>query len=359
LKVGKVELVTATMPLIFSENDNEIKELVSNKKEIFESLNRIELDVSNLNNEKMDWEDFCNSAVNLAFDNPQKDILFIMNTIRSAKELFETLSKIDISHKILFLSSHIIPKDRLKRIEKIKNRTKDKPILIVSTQLVEAGVDIDLDIVVRDFAPLDNIFQACGRCNRESRNEVKGKVILYSLKDSNNWTPSGIYKDFLKQKTKKVLESKTIIHESEFYSLAYEYFKEIKNGGSQRSSDLLLEKIKELEYQDGKEKLELNIINNDYSSSIFVEIDEITKKIWLDYQDKLEMENGFEKNVLLKQSRKNLAEYIINIPKKCLPIEHNTGIYHLRFDRIADYYNTETGFDISKVLPIEKSCEIF
>jgi len=352
---SKIILVTATMPLIFSEEENEIKELVPDKKEMFESLNRIELDVSNLHNEKMDWENFCNSAITLASDNPEKDILFIMNTIRSARELFETLSEIEISHKALFLSSHIIPKERLSRIENIKNRTKDKPILIVSTQLVEAGVDIDLDIVVRDFAPLDNIFQACGRCNRESRSGIKGRVILYSLKDSNNWTPSGIYKDFLEQKTMKVLENKNIINESEFYNLAYEYFKEVKIGGSQRSSDVLLEKIDKLEYQNGNEKIELDIINNDYNSSVFVEIDEIAEKIWLDYQTKLEMKNGFEKNALLKQSRKYLAEYIINIPKKCLPLEHDTGIYHLRIDRVPDYYNNETGFDVNSALPPEKS----
>jgi len=352
---SKIILVTATMPLIFSEEDNEIKELVHGKKEIFGSLNRIELDVSNLNNEKMDWKEFCDSAVVLASENPEKDILFIMNTIRSARELFDTLSEINIAHEVLYLSSHIIPKDRLMRIENIKNRTKNKPILIVSTQLVEAGVDIDLDIVIRDFAPLDNIFQACGRCNRESRNGVKGRVILYSLKDSNNWTPSGIYKDFLKQKTMKVLENKNIILESEFYNLSYEYFKEIKNGGSQRSSNLLLEKIEKLEYQDGKEKIELDIIDNDYTTSIFVEIDEVAKNFWLDYQAKLEMENGFDKNALLKQARKSLAEYIINIPKKCLPLEHETGIYHLRIDRVCEYYDTETGFDINSVLPSEKS----
>ncbi len=348
---SKIILVTATMPLIFSENDNEIKELVPNKKEIFESLNRIELDVSNLNNEKMDWEEFCNSAIKLVFDNSGKDILFIMNTIRSAKELFEFLSKVAISHKILFLSSHIIPKDRLKRIKNIKNRISDRPILIVSTQLVEAGVDIDLDIVVRDFAPLDSIFQACGRCNRENRNGVKGKVILYSLKDSNNWTPAGIYKDFLKQKTKKVLENKNIIQESEFYDLAYQYFKEVKIGGSQKSSNLLLKKIEKLEYQDSKEKIQLDIIDNDYTTSVFVEIDEIAEKIWLDYQTKLEMENGFEKNVLLKQSRRNLAEYIINIPKKCLPNGNDTGIYCLRLNLVNKYYNKTTGFKLNKILP--------
>ncbi len=355
----RIILVTATMPLIFSEEENEIKELVVEKKEMFKSLNRIELDVSNLKKEKMEWETFCNNVIELVKDNKSKDLLFIMNTIRSARELHDIFFKTVHSHKILFLSSHLIPKERLKRIENIKRRKWEKPILVVSTQLVEAGVDIDLDIVVRDFAPLDNIFQACGRCNRENRDGVKGKVILYSLKDSNSWTPSGIYKDFLKQKTMKVLKHKEIIPESEFYDLANQYFTEIIIGGSQAASTEILKKIEKLKYKDGDEKIEMKLIDDDFSSSIYVELDDTAKKIWKDYRKTLEMENGFDKNVALKQGRRNLSEYIINIPKKCLPNEHNKGIYHLRNDRVSDYYNIDTGFKIDSRLPPEQSSLMF
>ncbi|OQY02102.1 MAG: hypothetical protein B6I26_01885 [Desulfobacteraceae bacterium 4572_130] len=354
---SKIILVTATMPLIFSEENNEIIELIKGKKEMFQKLSRIELDVLNLNKGRMNWDEFCDSAITLAMDNSEKNILFIMNTIRSAKQLFDVLSKNNIVHKVFFLSSHIIPKERLRRIEYIKNKEKGKPILVVSTQLVEAGVDIDLDIVVRDFAPLDSIFQACGRCNRENRNGVKGKVILYSLKDSNNWTTDGIYKDFLKQKTKKVLKNKEIIYESEFYDLAYQYFKEIKVGGSQESSNILLKRIECLKYQEEEGKIELDIIDNDYSDSIFVELDEKAKDYWLKYQNTLEMENGFNKNALLKQVRRKLFEYIINIPKKCLPAEHDTNIYYLRNNRVAEFYDNITGFNIDSQLPLEKSVD--
>ncbi|MEK0350387.1 MAG: CRISPR-associated helicase Cas3', partial [Nitrosopumilus sp.] len=352
---SKIILVTATMPLIFSEQENEIKELVSGKEKMFKTLNRIELDVSNLDKEKMDWESFCNSAVKLVSENPTKDILFVMNTIRTTRELYEKFSNKKNTHQLEFLSSHIIPKHRLTRITNIKDKKHNKPVLVISTQLVEAGVDIDLDIVVRDFAPLDNIFQTCGRCNRESRDGVKGKVILYSLKDSNSWTPSGIYKDFLKQKTMKVLKGKEIIPESEFYDLANQYFNEIKIGGSQSPSVKILEKIERLKYKDGDEKIEMKLIDDDFSSSIYVELDNSAKQIWKNYQKTLEMENGFDKNVALKQARRNLGEYVINIPKKCLPNEQNNGIYHLRKNCVLEYYNEVTGFNIDSELPPEQS----
>lgn len=356
---SRIILVTATMPLIFSEDKEEITELVSGKKEMFAGLNRIELDVSYLNQEKMEWGEFCDIVAKLVISNSGKDFLFVVNTIRSAKDLFQIISGMDIPHRLEFLSAHVIPKQRLKRIEKIKNRDKNTPILVVSTQLVEAGVDIDLDIVVRDFAPLDSIFQACGRCNREARSGIMGKVILLSLKDSNEWDTSGIYKNFLKQKSKKVLNDKDVIYESEFFKLANEYFHEVKIGGSQTSSEELVKKIEFLKYQDGDSRIEINLIDDQYSSSVFVEFDNEANRIWKKYLQVMEMENSFTKNAELKQIRSHLAEYIINIPKKCLPMEHDKGIYYLRHDRVLEYYDTITGFDLNGRLPPEKSSEIF
>lgn len=356
---SRIILVTATMPLIFSERDNEIKELVSGKEIMFSKLNRIELDVSNLANEKMEWSDFCISATKLVNENHTKSLLFVMNTIRSAKELFEVFVDLETTHKLVYLSAHIIPKERLRRITEIKERDTELPVLVVSTQLVEAGVDIDLDIVVRDFAPLDNIFQTCGRCNRESRDGVKGRVILFSLKDSNDWTPSGIYKSFLKQKTRKVLNGIQIIQESDFLNLAADYFKEVKIGGSNKESNDLLKMIERLKFHDGNQQIEMKLIDDNYSSSVFVEIDKQAEQFWNEYQNVLEMENGFEKNAILKQARRNLAEFIINIPKKCLPSEHDTGFYHLRTDRVSKYYNEKIGFDIDSVLPPEISVIMF
>jgi CRISPR-associated endonuclease Cas3-HD len=82
---------------------------------------------------------------------------------------------------ILHLSTRIRPGDRLKLVETAKQLTADsRPLLTISTQLVEAGVDISFDRVYRDFAPIDSVVQAAGRCNRSFERE-QGDVVVWWL----------------------------------------------------------------------------------------------------------------------------------------------------------------------------------
>ena len=70
------------------------------------------------------------------------------------------------------------------RIAEIRHRLKAKiPTIVISTQLIEAGVDIDLPIVYRAISGLDSIVQAGGRCNREGEQPAPGKVYVFSLSD--------------------------------------------------------------------------------------------------------------------------------------------------------------------------------
>ena len=358
-------LVTATMPLIFSEEHNEISELIKGKEGIFSSLSRIDLNVSRLNikngnTQKVSWECFSNDMITLVERNKKNDILIILNTIRSTKDTFDLLKKKTSSHQFLFLSSHVIPASRLELIGRIKEKRQDaKPLLLVSTQLVEAGVDIDFDIVIRDLAPLDSIFQACGRCNRNSRKGVNGEIIIYSILDSKGFEPASIYDKFLLNKTVKVLEGSKIIHESEFMNLAQKYFKEVSDFGSERASVMIMEKIGNLTLDKEFLKEEFTLIDDNFNASVFVEKDDNAKKVWQKYKDVFEWESSFEKNVELKKIRKGLANYIINVPKRCLPNGHDGALYRLKRQWLKDHYDKTSGFNTDKQLPPEQSSVIF
>ena len=115
----------------------------------------------------------------------------------------------------------MIPKERLERINEIResNESPRKRKVIVSTQLIEAGVDIDADMVYRDFAPMDSINQVAGRCNRNSAKDEKGMVSIFILKDDRKEFYKYIYDPFLISKTLDILKPiKGPIRESEFWS---------------------------------------------------------------------------------------------------------------------------------------------
>lgn len=82
---------------------------------------------------------------------------------------------------VLHLSTRLRPIDRLKLIETAKELTdRGAPLLTISTQLVEAGVDISFEQVYRDLAPIDSIVQAAGRCNRSFERD-EGRVTVWWL----------------------------------------------------------------------------------------------------------------------------------------------------------------------------------
>lgn len=93
--------------------------------------------------------------------------LCIVNTRKHARDLFKMLPQ-DGSN--FHLSALLCPEHRSDILVKIKERlAENTPVRIISTQLIEAGVDIDLPVVFRSLAGLDSIAQAAGRCDREGK----------------------------------------------------------------------------------------------------------------------------------------------------------------------------------------------
>lgn len=119
-------------------------------------------------------------------------VLVILNTKKAAKELFRAIDaqnslQPEENQAIVFhLSTNMCPAHRMKILERIKEVLGKRKVICISTQLIEAGVNISFKCVVRSLAGLDSIAQAAGRCNRHKENDCGNVFIVNMDQDSEN-----------------------------------------------------------------------------------------------------------------------------------------------------------------------------
>ena len=111
--------------------------------------------------------------------------LFIVNTKKWAQELYQYCQRQNVPSEALFhLSTNQCAAHRKAIFDTIKARLENKqPVICISTQLIEAGVDISMACVIRALGGLDGIAQAAGRCNRHGEKEGKGQVWVLNLQE--------------------------------------------------------------------------------------------------------------------------------------------------------------------------------
>ena len=111
--------------------------------------------------------------------------LAIFNTKKDALEFFAIMDLDGLWDAKYHLSTAMCPHHRKGTIARIKTDLAErKKILVVSTQLIEAGVDFDFPLVYRALAPLEAIIQSAGRCNREGKMNGFGDVFLFNYQDA-------------------------------------------------------------------------------------------------------------------------------------------------------------------------------
>ncbi|UUO04505.1 CRISPR-associated helicase Cas3' [Blastopirellula sp. J2-11] len=169
-----VVLCTATQPALMARDDfkigipaNEIEEIISKPAALYQSLKRVQVQyVGDLSD-----DDLIDQLAS------EQQVLCIVNTTRHAAELYQRLKQ---RGQAVHLSARMCPEHRSKTIKDIKQSLDDKkPCRVISTQVIEAGVDIDFPAVYRAIAGFDSLAQAAGRCNREGRHAA-GKVVVFA-----------------------------------------------------------------------------------------------------------------------------------------------------------------------------------
>lgn len=108
-----------------------------------------------------------------------ENILIILNTKKTVKDLYDVLENEYINIPIYHLSTSMCPNHRTDILNKVRGHLKAKErVICISTQLIEAGVDISFECVIRSLAGLDSIAQAAGRCNRHGESESQSVYVI-------------------------------------------------------------------------------------------------------------------------------------------------------------------------------------
>ena len=228
------------------------------------------------------------------------------------------------------MTTLITPYERKKIIERIKQQT-DKQKIIVSTQLVEAGVDISVDTVIRQLAPLDSIIQAAGRANRYNENLRMSEVYIFEIEE---WIKKTniVYGSELINKTKKVLDNfNKKIPEKDFLELIAKYFETIHNDLAKTTYHKVLKTLLNFEFEENNK---WQLIENLQHKSLFVLLTEEAKQVWNEY---LKIYNSdlkpYEKKAKFSQIKSKFYDYVVNVP---IPFGENDIMIDV--EEIAGFY---------------------
>lgn len=182
-----VLLCTATQPALASRREpvtkrkimggiDDAREIIDAPELVAHSLRRVDIHLPTDFNASQSWNEIADEL------RQHECVAAIVNTRKDARELFQLLRDDDAVHlSALMCAEHrsAVIADIRQRLQAQRDGTSVGPLRVVSTQLIEAGVDLDFPVVYRAVAGLDSIAQAAGRCNREGKLEGRGQVHVF------------------------------------------------------------------------------------------------------------------------------------------------------------------------------------
>ncbi|MEM1724485.1 MAG: CRISPR-associated helicase Cas3' [Thermoplasmata archaeon] len=283
---GNILIITATYPLYFRKflrefgfeeidieekinakelDENEVKNYAIKRhkiKLINESIFEYEYNKKSRRYElKLNEKSFNNEIIDVIRKNKSKSVMIIVNNIGKAIELYKKVKKEGFQN-VYLLHARLIEKEKSRRIEEIKQKLEKKErVILIATQIIEASVDVDFDILITEISPIDSQIQRWGRIYRNRENEGD-----YKDNEPNIIIFTGIDRGTLAIYDKRVIE-KTI-----------EVLKEEEKEGkilSYKEEKKLIEKV-----------FEKKISDKNYVNKTLREIyeDEIKKNLeWLKY----------------------------------------------------------------------------
>jgi len=184
------ELESVKWPIVYAAE----KELVTLTEEKMKAFHRYEI-VDCVDPYGKDLDEIASFGFDILENH--KALLVVCNTKSEARQIYEEVVKLNMNPQceIFHLSTSMCKEHRMKVLRNItttlsfiqRNKSTNKRIICISTQLVEAGIDFSFDAVIRLLAGLDNLAQAAGRCNRSNEYGTLGHVYLVNIKNESRF----------------------------------------------------------------------------------------------------------------------------------------------------------------------------
>ena len=325
----KIIIMSATLPnlsyLLDEEEKNNISKLIENRDEYFNNTifkNRVKVNYDLLSEQKIEYEELLQHIIENSLNSQKILIEFISkNDAKKFYELCENNEDLNVNHEILILTGEDNKARRNSIIKKINS--KYKKIILISTQLIEAGVDIDVDVGYKNISGLDNEEQFLGRINRSCKKS--GKAYFFYLTDAKKVYKNSVIIEnklnLFSDEMKDILENKNF---DVFYSKVLEILKrnvkeKINNDNFEtiifnKKFRLLKERMKLIEEQDDKKTYFFNrTLTNEEIEEIGENID--GSEVWERYVDILKEENYAKKIVELSKIREKMMYFLYEVKK--------------------------------------------
>ncbi len=347
-------LMSATQPGFFPGAIERVPE----HEEYFKSLRRVNLHIKP---KERSLDDFIENLPDLVDEHSDESMMIVLNTRDSSKSIYKEIKemideKIISERPLIYLSSLVAPSQRTNRILRIK-RCIEKGLnpIIVTTQCIEAGVDIDVDHIVRDWAPLDSIFQVCGRCNRNGQKGIGSIEIVKLRSDAERIFSNMVYDGILLDCTEFSMSGNVEIPEERFYSLGSRYFEMVR----ERLGKSMKVVKAYAQYTHKYDETVVNIkelLRGDERQEQFI-ISSLDEDLLQDIEKALETKDRWKRRYAVKTISKRIAANSVNIRfEKWMPVRpDDLTTYKIGNFRILDeqFYDEEgVGLDVDLKNPI-------
>lgn len=324
-----IVLSTATQPAL-EHLCRKPMEIIPDPGRLYESLKRTEIRFPDDLNAPRTWDELATEL------SGYERVLCVVNKRKDCYDLWKAMPQGTIHLSALMCGAH-----RSDVIRKIKARLKaGEPVRVISTQLVEAGVDLDFPVVYRALAGLDSINQAAGRCNREGTLENLGEVIVFIPPEP---APPGLLRKG--ESTTRILAAMRdfrVDHPDTFQQYFQNYYGNVNDVGQEWLDEKLVRDVNPAGYVQFRT-----------AGSEFKLIDESAVPVIVQYGSNGESITSLRYGGPTRETMRGLQRFVVNLSREHAKKLQAEGFIECLHDSIlvqvdSTLYNEDVGLDIHR-----------